>query len=176
MLSLKFKTAKYEDGHLCLAADNPAAARQFVRATKSDKMYQADIKQYREKRSLDANAYCWVLIDKIAAATGVPARDVYRDIIRDVGGNSYIVPIRLDAVERYIQVWQSNGLAWMCDNLGDCKHTHGYVNIKCYYGSSVYDTNQMSRLIDLVVQECKQLGIETLPPDKLAALKEAWNE
>lgn len=176
MLSLKFSGAKYENGYLCLAVDNPAAARQFVRAADPKKVYQADLKQYREKRSLDANAYCWVLLDKIAASTGVPVADVYRDLIRNIGGNSYICPIRNDAIDRYIQIWQSNGLGWLCENLGACKKTSGYSNIKCYYGSSVYDTAQMSRFIDLVVQECKQLDIETLPPDKLAALKGEWNE
>ncbi len=174
MLSLKFSSAKYEDGHLCLAVDNPAAARQFVRAAKPGKVYQADLKEHRKKRSLDANAYCWVLLDKIAACTGETVTDVYRTILRDIGGNSYIVPIRSDAVEHYMQIWQSNGTGWLCERLGECKNTPGYVNVKCYYGSSVYDTKQMSRLLDLIIQECKQLDIETLSPDKLAALKEDW--
>lgn len=174
MLSLKFGSAKYEDGHLCLKVDNPAAAWQFVRTVKPGKVYQADLKEYRKKRSLDANALAWVLIDKIAVSTGATTAEVYRAIISDIGGNSYIVPIRTDAAERYMQIWQSNGIGWICERLGDCKNTPGYVNIKCYYGSSVYDTKQMSRLIDLVVQECKQLDIETLPPDKLSLLKEKW--
>ncbi len=174
MLSLKFDSAKYVDGHLCLKVDNPAAARQFVRTAKLGKVYQADLKEYRKKRSLDANALAWVLIDKISSCTGVPAREVYRDIIKDVGGNSYIVQIRYDAAEQYIRHWQSNGAGWIAENIGRCNDNIDFVNIKSYYGSSVYDTKQMSRLIDLIVQECKQLDIETLPPDKLALLKERW--
>ena len=46
--------------------------------------------------------------------------------------------------------------------------------IRAYYGSSRYNTRQMSRLIDSIVQDCKDLGIETLPPEKLAAMKEEW--
>lgn len=45
----------------------------------------------------------------------------------------------------------------------------------CYYGSSTYDTRQMSQLIDSLVQDCKALDIETMAPDKLAAMMEAWN-
>ena len=45
-----------------------------------------------------------------------------------------------------------------------------------YIGSSDYDTAQMSRLIDLIVQDCKAQGIETLTPDKLDAMKVKWGE
>lgn len=62
----------------------------------------------------------------------------------------------------------------MCDILGDCKKTAGYVNVMSYYGSSVYEPAQMSRLIDLVVHDCKEFGIETLTPSELARLKEEW--
>ena len=43
-----------------------------------------------------------------------------------------------------------------------------------YYGSSTFDTKQMSRLIDNIVQDCKAVGIETLTPQQLDALKEGW--
>ena len=49
------------------------------------------------------------------------------------------------------------------------------MNVVLYYGSSTFDTQQMSRLIDGLVQDCRALGLETLPPDKLALLKEAWD-
>lgn len=174
MTELKFMSAKYEDGHLCIAVNDPRAARQFVRAMQPGKTYAARLLQWRARRSLDANAYAWVLIDKIAEATNTPVQEVYRETIRDVGGNSYVVPIRKDAAARYQQIWAANGLGWLCDALGDCRNTPGYVNIRCYYGSSVYDTQQMSRLIDLLVQECQQLDIETIPPSQLVELKEGW--
>lgn len=174
MTELKFDGARYEGGCLCLHVTNPAAARQFVRTIRADRPYMARLSEYRQRRSLDANAYAWVLIGKIAEATGAAVQEVYRETVRSIGGNSYIVPIRADAAGRYKQIWSANGLGWLCDDLGACRHTPGYVNIQCYYGSSVYDTRQMSRLIDLLVQECRQLDIETLPPDKLAAMKEEW--
>ena len=44
------------------------------------------------------------------------------------------------------------------------------VTIRAYYGSSTHSTKCMSRLIDHIVQDCKAVGIETLPPDKLSAM------
>ena len=48
--------------------------------------------------------------------------------------------------------------------------------MRAYYGSSTYDTRQMSQLIDNLVQDCKALDIETLTPEKLSLLMEEWNE
>ena len=50
----------------------------------------------------------------------------------------------------------------------------GCVTVLAYYGSSDFDKEQMSRLIDNIVQDCRAVGIETLPPDKLAGMMEAW--
>ena len=58
------------------------------------------IKKYRARRSLDANGYAWVLIDKIAARAGVNKVDVYRDHIRQIGGVSEVVCVREQAADR----------------------------------------------------------------------------
>lgn len=138
-----------------------------------DKKYTADIKEYRERRSLDANAYCWVLLDKLAENLRLEKTEIYREMVKEIGGNSYIVPIREDVVEAYIRHWGHNGIGWIAEPLGKSK-IEGYINVISYYGSSEYDTKQMSRLIDLVVTECKEHGIETLTPAQLAAMKEEW--
>lgn len=146
-------------------------ARQLAEGI--DRPYTVKFAPKRAKRSLDANAYYWVLIGKISEATGIPPKEVYRQMISDVGGNYEVVPIKDEAVERWIDIWQSNGIGWVCENLGPSK-LDGYTNICNYFGSSQYDTVQMSRLIDLAVQECKQLNIDTLTPRELALLKEGW--
>lgn len=61
-------------------------------------------------------------------------------------------------------------------DLGPCRNTAGYNNIRSYISSSDYDTEQMSRLIDMVVQDCKAEGIETMTPQELDALKSRWGE
>lgn len=71
------------------------------------------LKKYRQKRSLDANGYCWVLIDKIAAELGIQKEDVYRNAIRHIGGVSDIICVQNKAVDKLRQGWQKNGIGWL---------------------------------------------------------------
>ena len=157
---------------ISLKVENPFEARRFL-ATKKEKKYVADIKEYRERRSLDANAYMWVLVGKLSGKLGLPPEEIYRAAIRDVGDNYEVMPVRNDALERWKTIWQSNGLGWLCEEIGPSK-LDGYTNVRNFYGSSAYDKAQMSRLINNIVQDCKALAIETLTPAELARLTEEW--
>lgn len=137
--------------------------------------YDIKIEKKRRKRSLDANAYAWVFIGKLAEALKESTTTVYRRIIADMSAFE-IVPIRDDAVEKWITVWQEKGIGWLCEDMGACKNTQGYRNLKCHYGSSTFDSKEMSHFIDLIIQECKDQGIETLPPSELARIKELWGD
>lgn len=171
--TIVFRDIKLEQGKLIItpAREDLGKAMSVVRKHK-DRLYDLEIKEHRQKRSLDANAYAWVLINKIADALRITPKEVYRQAIQDIAGNHEIVPIKTEAAEKFKQVWESQGLGWPCINIGRSK-IDGYRNMKAYYGSSTYDTRQMSLLIDHLVQDCKALDIETLPPDKLALLLEA---
>lgn len=142
-------------------------------AALEDHDVRVEIKKWRKKRSLDANAYAWVLIDKIAQATGVPKTEVYRQAIREIGGVSDIVAVPDNAVDKFREGWSKQGIGWQTEIL-DSKP--GYKRIVVYYGSSTYDTKQMSALIDSLVQEAQALGIETLPPHEIARLNSLWGE
>lgn len=166
--------ADRDGGYLMVRVGNPQIAVNAVENIEPDKEYTISIERKRRKRSLDANAYCWVLIGKLSAKVGISPQEIYRQIIPDIGENYEIMPIRNDAVDRFREAWSKHGCGWLTETLGDSKIT-GYTNIIAFYGSSVYDTRQMSRLIDLVVQECKLQGIETLTPRELEGLKENWN-
>lgn len=135
--------------------------------------YDIKIEKKRRKRSLDANAYAWVLIGKLAEALKESTTTVYRRLIADMSAFE-IVPIRDDAVDKWITVWQGKGIGWLCEDMGACKNTQGYHNVKCHYGSSTFDSKEMSYFIDLIIQECKEQGIETLPPSELIKIKELW--
>lgn len=151
-------------------------AKQFCESLDPNKKYDVDIKEHREKRSLDANAYCWVLIGKLAAKLRIPPNEVYRQYIRDVGGNYYIIPIKEELVGDWDKQWCDGHDGRITVDMGPCRTAIGYHNVRTYFGSSDYDTAQMSRLIDLIVQDCKSQGIETLTPDKLDAMKVKWGE
>lgn len=133
-----------------------------------DKEYIVKIEKKRQKRSNSANAYAWVLLDKLAAKTGIKRENIYRDIIRNIGGNSYVATVRTEKASSLINDWQEHGLGWVADIID----TDGFdTTIMLYQGSSVYDTEQMHRLIDLIVQECENNDIETLTPRELALLE-----
>ena len=137
--------------------------------------YEATIEKKKKKRSLDANAYFWVLVGKISAKIKRKSKlEVYREYIKESGAYE-VLPIREDVIERFAnEIWGNKGDGWVCEDLGECRNAKGYHNIKAYYGTSCYDSKEMSHLIDMVVQDCKALEIETLPPDEIKRLKEMW--
>lgn len=176
-MQLEFQKAKMLTDQagfwLCLKAPLYEINRA-LQEIKPEKRYLAQINEVKRKRSLDANAYLWVLVGKLSAALKLPPQEVYRTCIRDLGDNYTVLPIQNDAVNEWCNaIWPGKGLGWITDNLGPSK-IPGYTNIVCYYGSSVYDTKTMARLIDLVVEECKAQNIETLPPDELERMMSLW--
>jgi len=170
---ISFREIKLEQGKLIItpAREDLGKAMSIVRNHK-DKLYDLEIKEHRQKRSLDANAYAWVLINKVSDALRLTPKEVYRQAIQDIAGNHEIIPIKTEAADKFKEIWESQGLGWPCIDIGRSK-IDGYRNMKAYYGSSTYDTRQMSLLIDHLVEDCRALDIETLPPDKLALLLEA---
>lgn len=112
---------------------------------------------------------------QLAAAMHLKPVEVYRQQIVGIGDNYTPMCVREKDVQRFISSWERNGLGWIVQDLG-ASQVPGCRNLAAYHGSSVYDTAQMSRLIDNIVQDCKSIGgIETLPPEKLALLKEEWH-
>lgn len=166
---MRIDNARYEGGELILTTSDIEARRLVYQFQPGD----YELRHARKRRSLDANAYAWVLIDKIAAALSVPKTEVYRHSVREIGGVSTIVSIKSEAFPALERSWTSQGLGWQAIPMQDDGE---YMTVTLVYGSSAYDTQQMSRLIDQLIQDAKALGIETLPPDKLAALMQAWEE
>lgn len=134
--------------------------------------YEVSIAKKRKRRSLDANSYCWVLIGKIAQKIETSADEVYRELIRNIGSYK-VLPIKEDTVKQWEQIWTSKGTGWLVEDMGESK-LEGYRNIRCWYGSSVYDSKEMTRLIDEVIRECKELEIETMTPVEIERMKEQW--
>lgn len=141
-----------------------------------DELHETDVdvtvKKHREKRSLDANAYFWVLVDRLAEKTRIPKTDIYRRYIREIGGNHEMVCVIDSAVKKLRNGWEHNGLGWQTDTMPS--RIPGCTNVILYYGSSTYNTRQMSHLIDMAVQDCQEQNIETLSPEKLAGMMEEW--
>jgi major membrane immunogen (membrane-anchored lipoprotein) len=133
-----------------------------------------EVKQYREKRSLDANAYFFVLADKLAEKLNTTKVEIYRNAIKEIGGVSEVVCVKNQAVQRLCEGWSQNGLGWQTDTFPS--KIEGCTNVILYYGSSTYTTEQMSKLIENIVQDCKAVGIETRTPNEIANLLSMWGE
>ena len=131
-----------------------------------------ELSRWYKKRSLDANAYCWALLGKLQEVLNIPKEEIYREMIKDVGDYE-VIPIKNEAVDKFQRAWRKNGLGWITEITKS--KLEGYTNIIAYYGSSSYDTKSMARLIDFIVQECKEQGIETMSEDEINSLVGIWN-
>lgn len=129
------------------------------------------ISREKKKRSLDSNSYCWVLIEKIAQAIHSTREEVYRKAIKEVGRYDDVAVID-KAANGFCEGWSNNGIGWFTETFDST--LKGCKKVRCYYGSSTYDTKEMSRLIDYIVDEAKGLEIETLTPNEIAELNAKW--
>ena len=141
-----------------------------------------ELKQYRKKRSLDSNAYYWTLCGKIAEATGQSNAWTHNDMLRKYGqieildGQAVylVVPDSEDAERRAGEATTYHIRPTSQVKQGkDGKMYRTYMMLR---GSHDYDTKEMSQLIEGVVSEAKDLGIETLPPDRLKEMMAAYEK
>ena len=138
---------------------------------KQDKTKKYEVKEYKQKRSLDSNAYCWVLLGKLQDKLKISKEDIYKALIKEIGSYE-VIPVKNDAVTRFRQAWSKNGLGWITETTKS--KLEGFTNVIAYYGSSSYNTEEMTRLIELIIQECRQLDIETKTKAEIDSLLENW--
>ena len=167
-INIDFKTSKAK---ISLLLDTKQL--DIIEQLKNEGKLNIDLKKYRKKRSNDANAYAWVLLGELQNALNIPKEEIYRDLIRNIGSYE-IVPVKNEAVERFRQAWSKNGLGWITETMKS--KLEGFTNVVAYYGSSTYNTKEMSRLIELLIEECKQFGIETKPQAEIDSLLKEWDK
>ncbi|WP_317398822.1 hypothetical protein [Anaerotruncus colihominis] len=134
-----------------------------------DKMLNLTAKIHREKRSLDANAYAWVLMQKIAEAIHTDKWSVYLMMLERYSPVFTHIIVRPEAVERVMGEWRTVKVLGPIQVNGSSG-----IQLQCYFGSSTFDSKEMSSFIDGIVSECKEMGIETLPPDEIERMRREW--
>ena len=143
------------------------------------KKMKVEVKENRGRRSLDANAYCWVLCDKIAAVKGLALKkvDVYRQAVRDYGVCENIL-LKNESVEKFVQNWNGDTSRYgkFADVMGASPNQPGYTWVRVYYGTSDYDSKEMSILLGMLITDAKDLGIDTITPAEADRLKSLWGE
>ena len=137
---------------------------------KDDKL-AVKIVKYRQKRSIDSNAYAWVLMQKIAEAVGSDKWAVYLECLQNYSRSFTHVIVKPEAIDKMKELYRT------CVDLGEIS-VNGMTGhqLQVFYGSSTFNTKEMSVFIDGIVSECKELGIETLPEEELERMKAQWNQ
>lgn len=141
------------------------------------KEIDVEAKKHRNKRSLDANAYCWVLCDKIAKelskdGTVITKEQVYKDAILQIGTFEPMI-IELKAYDNFKRIWEKQGLGFLVQEVSKKDKC---VKVHCYYGSSTYNSKEMSLLIELIVGLAESLNIETKSQAEIDSLLESWDK
>ena len=161
----------WKTGRIILSFEINEEPTESINHISQCELLSINAKKYRKKRSLDANAYCWVLMTKIANHPDVKSskEEVYEEMLQKYGylyqdENGYIpitvkVGVAMSKIVGHWKFYKSNG------------KFDSYLMIK---GSSEYNSAEMSHFIDMVVQEAKDLSIETLTPNELERMKQAW--
>lgn len=154
----------------------PAPRDEELNTLDADTEYTVSITKKNKRRSLNANAYAWVLCEKVARELSknayISKNDVYKRVIQEAGTFTYL-PIKNDAIDRFIEIWHGHGLGWHAEDAGPAK-TEGYTIVRAYHGSSVYTVDEMRRLIDALVDECNQLNIPIENEDYINSLVREW--
>lgn len=142
---------------------------QAIENIDADNELVIETKRYSDKRSLNANAYFWVLCDKMAAKVHSSKEAIYLlqlskyGVWVDVTVKRSALP-GIKAKFRYTE-------EFIEDSLSDGEEV---VTVRCYFGSSHYDKAEMSRLIEGTVSDAKELKVDTWTPDEIQRAIAAW--
>lgn len=167
--NIDFKTNK---PMLMLEVNELNDFKQLVDDMNQCEKLSIEIKPFRARRSLDANAYFWVLADKLSEKLAIPKEELYREYIRNIGGVSETICVKDEAIDKFCEAWQGRGIGWQTETFPS--KLEGCTNVILYYGSSTYDSSQMKRLLDLIRQDCADNGIEYATPDEIARMMSLW--
>lgn len=169
---MKFDITQLNYFNGCLTLPIPRPKIQLLeglrKALESGKVIQVDIDVKREKRSNNANAYLWALLGKMAEVLNTNKDDLYTMMLMRYGVFTHMI-VKPHVVERVKQEWRA------VRELGPMtiKGQQG-IQLQCYFGSHTYNSKEFSVLLNGVIEEAKDLGIETKSEEEINSLIEEW--
>ena len=164
---MKVESARLEGRELILTLPAPGEARKLIYKFKPG---DYELTKAVKKRSKDANAYMWQICEKIAQAVGITKEEVYRRAVTEVG-SYYEFDIKDHDLPDFKRRWEGQGLGYQVKDVGS---VFDYHTVHAYYGSHLYDTQEMKRLIDYLIEDARAMDIETMPEEELKSLLESW--
>jgi len=170
-MKLYIKSLSIQEQKLVIEPTNDTShiMYQLIQAFKgSKKVWECEIGQKKEKRSLNANSYAWTLLTKIADVLRTSKEEEYLKALKKYG-QSQVVSVIKDGVELLKRSVK------YCEEFGESTlNGKEFVHIKVYTGSSEFDKREMAIFIDGIISDCKELDIETMTPNEIERLKNAW--
>lgn len=148
----------------------------IVEELKKENKLNIEVKKYRKKRSLNANSYFWQLLQELCELVELDTIEEYKRRVKELGIFRQF-KIEAENIKTFKKMWTNQGIAWFCEiadttYIGDTE----FKIINAYYGSSSFNSKQMTRLIDGLVQDCKVYNIETKPQEEINSLLESWGK
>jgi hypothetical protein len=134
------------------------------------KLLAIECKEYRKKRSLDANGMLWAICTQIANAIKSSKDEVYLTMLERYGVFTHVI-VKPEAVERIQKEWRT------CRVLGEVTvNGKTGIQIQCYYGSHLYDSKEFSVLLEGVISEAREMGIEVISEQDKQLLIQQWGK
>lgn len=165
-LSRDFKTNKFK---ITFLLNNTISNLEEI---ENVELLDIQIKKYRNKRSGRANRYFWKLLQDLCEYQSIDTIEDYKKRVRELG-IFRIMTTESENVKTIEYMWNKNGMAWFIDIFDtEIIKNKEYKVLHLYYGSSSFNSKQMSRLIDNLVQDCKAVGLETKSPEEIKSMLE----
>lgn len=160
-------------GELILTLTRKQDISELKQLIADSKLLAVEIKQHREKRSLDSNSYAWVLISKIAEALKTSKEEVYIEVLKRYGRREpQLLSVVADAVDMIYRATSGH-----CVEVGESElKGKQFKHLAILIGSSQYDSKAMCTLLDGVISDAKDLGIEVISESEKNLLISEWGK
>ena len=163
-MSLDFKNGKAK---LMLELNEKQSAMKMYDLLNQVETLDIDIDKHREKRSLNANAYCWVLVGKIADVVGASKDEIYLAMLKKYG-QTFVCKIP----NRYVDQFKRSEKYWEEHESLDAEEKAQYFRV--WVGSSRYNVEEMNIFVNGIIDEAKELDIDVRTPDQIAEMMSLW--
>jgi hypothetical protein len=167
-IRVSFDESQQQEVTFTLTQKQPIDDLKAIVANK--KLIAIEVSQQKRKRSLDANGMLWAICTQIAAAIKSSKDEVYLTMLERYGVFTHII-VKAEAVERIKQEWRT------CRVLGEVTvNGKTGIQIQCYYGSHLYDSKEFSVLLEGVISEAQEMGIEVVSEQDKQLLIQQWGK
>lgn len=143
-------------------------AETLLQAIKDGKEVTVEVKLKRRHRSLDANAALCAMLGDMAAVLHTSKDELYLQMLERYGVFTHVI-VKPNVVERVKAEWRTVRV------LGEVTvNGQTGIQLQCYFGSSTYNSKEFSVLLDGVISEAKEIGVEYISEADKALMLSEW--